>query len=297
MKENKKDFLILKTGWNEAVREVLNILDKKYSKYKNMYSVKQDIKKLLDLAYENAKIYLTEKEQELNQNEEKREEAINELKKLLNVKEVRRMESFDNSHLFGTYYVGGMVVFEDFLPKRDEYRKYKIDVNTKDDLSAMREVVYRRYYRLFMDNAKLPDLIVVDGGELQVKAVRDIIDDLNLPINIIGLKKDSHHKTSVIIDKDLNEIKIDSHSNLFLYLANIQEEVHRFAITYHRTIKNKGMLSSILEMVPGVGEERRKALLKEFSSLKKIKEASISELEKVLPHDVAVNLYNYLKTK
>ena len=258
---------------------------------------KGDIKKLLDLAYENAKIYLTEKEQELNQNEEKREEAINELKKLLNVKEVRRMESFDNSHLFGTYYVGGMVVFEDFLPKRDEYRKYKIDVNTKDDLSAMREVVYRRYYRLFMDNAKLPDLIVVDGGELQVKAVRDIIDELNLPINIIGLKKDSHHKTSVIIDKDLNEIKIDSHSNLFLYLANIQEEVHRFAITYHRTIKNKGMLSSILEMVPGVGEERRKALLKEFSSLKKIKEASISELEKVLPHDVAVNLYNYLKTK
>ena len=258
---------------------------------------KGDIKKLLDLAYENAKIYLTEKEQELNQNEEKREEAINELNKLLNVKEVRRMESFDNSHLFGTYYVGGMVVFEDFLPKRDEYRKYKIDVNTKDDLSAMREVVYRRYYRLFMDNAKLPDLIVVDGGELQVKAVRDIIDELNLPINIIGLKKDSHHKTSVIIDKDLNEIKIDSHSNLFLYLANIQEEVHRFAITYHRTIKNKGMLSSILEMVPGVGEERRKALLKEFSSLKKIKEASISELEKVLPHDVAVNLYNYLKTK
>ena len=207
------------------------------------------------------------------------------------------MESFDNSHLFGTYYVGGMVVFEDFLPKRDEYRKYKIDINTKDDLSAMREVVYRRYYRLFMENAKLPDLIVVDGGELQVKVVVDIVNDLNLDINVIGLKKDSHHKTNTIIDKNLNEIKIDSHSNLFLYLANIQEEVHRFAITYHRTIKNKGMLASILEMVPGVGEERRKALLKEFSSLKKIKEASVSELEKVLPHDIAVNLYNYLKEK
>ena len=256
---------------------------------------KGDIKKLLDLAYENAKIYLTEKEQELNQNENKRLEAIEELKKLLKVNKVSRMESFDNSHLFGTYYVGGMVVFEDFLPKRDEYRKYKIDVNTKDDLSAMKEVVYRRYYRLFMENATLPDLIVVDGGELQVKVVVDIINELNLPINVIGLKKDSHHKTSTIIDKNLNEIKIDSHSNLFLYLANIQEEVHRFAITYHRTIKNKGMLSSVLEMVPGVGEERRKALLKEFSSLKKIREASIEELEKVLPHDVAVNLYNYLK--
>ena len=256
---------------------------------------KGDLKKLLDLAEENAKIYLEEKESELNQNEEKRLEALEELKRILKVDKVNRMESFDNSHLFGTYYVGAMVVFEDFLPKKDEYRKFKIDVNNKDDLSAMKEVVYRRYYRLFMENAKLPDLIVVDGGELQVKVVRDIIDELKLPINIIGLKKDKHHKTSVIINKELEEIKIDSHSNLFLYLANIQEEVHRFAITYHRNIKNKGMLASVLEMVPGIGEKRKKELLKEFSSLKKIKEASVDELDKILPHDVAVNLYNYLK--
>ena len=256
---------------------------------------KGDIKKLLDLAKENSKIYLDERVNELNQNEEKRMTALNELKKLLNVDKVSRMESFDNSHLFGTYYVGGMVVFEDFLPKRDLYRKFKIDVNTKDDLSAMREVVYRRYYRLLMEEATLPDLIVVDGGELQVKVVKEIIDDLNLPINIIGLKKDSHHKTNTIIDKDLKEIKIGSHSNLFLYLANIQEEVHRFAISYHRTIKNKGMLSSVLEMVPGIGEGRRKSLLKEFSSLKKIKEASIDDLAKVLPKDVAEGLYNYLR--
>ena len=256
---------------------------------------KGDIKKLLDLAKENSKIYLDEKINELNQDENKRMDAIKELKKLLHVDNVSRMESFDNSHLFGTYYVGGMVVFEDFLPKRDLYRKFKIDINTKDDLSAMREVVYRRYYRLLMENARLPDLIVVDGGELQVKVVRDIIDELELPINIIGLKKDSHHKTNTIINRDLQEIEIDSHSNLFLYLANIQEEVHRFAITYHRTIKNKGMLSSILEQVSGIGEGRRKALLKEFSSLKKIKEASVEELEKILPHDVAENLYKYLK--
>ena len=256
---------------------------------------KGDIKKLLDLAEENSKIYLEEKEQELTKNEDKRMEAINDLKKLLNVEKVSRMESFDNSHLFGTYYVGGMVVFNDFLPLRDEYRKFKVDVNVKDDLSAMKEVVYRRYYRLMMENSLLPDLIVVDGGELQVKVVVDIIDELNLPINVIGLKKDNHHKTNSIIDRNLNEIKIDSHSNLFLYLANIQEEVHRYAISYHRTIKNKGMLSSILELVPGIGEGRRKALLKEFSSLKKIKEASIDELAKVLPHDVAENLYNYLK--
>ena len=286
---------------NILPKEVIvpNIIDtlllSKYLGIKVETREKGDIKKLLDLAKENSKIYLEEKEVELNNNEEKRIEAIEELKKILKVDRVSRMESFDNSHLFGTYYVGAMVVFEDFLPKRDEYRKFKVDVNTKDDLTAMREVVYRRYYRLFMENAPLPDLIVVDGGELQVKTVRDIIDELNLPINIIGLKKDKHHKTNTIIDKDLNEINIDSHSNLFLYLANIQEEVHRFAITYHRNIKNKGMLSSVLELVPGIGEGRRKALLKEFSSLKKMKEASVEELEKILPRDVAVNLYEYLK--
>lgn len=256
---------------------------------------KGDIKKLLDLACSNAKIYLEEKEQELTKNENKRMEAVDELKKILKVDKVSRIESFDNSHLFGTYYVGGMVVFDNFLPLRNEYRKFKVDVNVKDDLSAMREVVYRRYYRVMMEELPLPDLIVVDGGELQVKTVVDILDELRLPINVIGLKKNLHHKTNSIIGRNLEEIEIDSHSNLFLYLANIQEEVHRYAITYHRTIKNKGMLASILELVPGIGEERRKSLLKEFSSLKKIKEASISDLEKVLPKDVAEKLYYYLR--
>jgi len=256
---------------------------------------KGDIKKLLDLSYDNAKIYLEEREEELNRNQTSRELAIDELKKLLNADKVSRMESFDNSHLFGTYYVGGMVVFNDFLPLKDEYRKYKIDSGVKDDLSAMREVIYRRYYKVIMDNLVKPDLIVVDGGELQVKTVVDIIDELNLDINVIGLKKDDHHRTSTIINRNLEEIKIDSKSNLFLYLAKIQEEVHRYAITYHRTIKNKGMLSSILELVPGIGEKRRKELLKKFSSLKKIKEASVDELKEVLPEDVALNLYNYLK--
>ena len=300
-KEALTEYIIKFYDKNILPKEIIvpDIIDtdllSKYLNIKVETREKGDIKKLLDLAKENSKIYLEEKEEELNSNEEKRLEALNELKKLLNVDKVSRMESFDNSHLFGTYYVGAMVVFEDFLPKREEYRKFKIDINTKDDLSAMREVVYRRYYRLFMEEAKLPDLIVVDGGELQVRVVRDIIDEMNLPINIIGLKKDTHHKTNTIIDRDLNEIKFDSHSNLFLYLANIQEEVHRFAITYHRNIKNKGMLSSVLELVPGIGEGRRKALLKEFSSLKKIKEASVEELEKILPRDIAVNLYEYLK--
>ena len=256
---------------------------------------KGDIKKLLDLAKENAKIYLEERESELNRDENKRLEALEELKHILKTDKVSRMESFDNSHLFGTYYVGGMVVFKDFLPVKDEYRKFKVDVSVKDDLSAMREVIYRRYFKVLMENLEKPDLIVLDGGEMQVKVVKEIIDELNLDINIIGLKKNLHHKTSTIIDRNLNEIVIDSHSNLFLYLANIQEEVHRFAITYHRTIKNKGMLSSVLELVPGIGEARRKMLLKEYPSLKKIKEASVDELTKILPRDVAEGLLDYLK--
>ena len=279
-----------------VVPEYINYdLLSEYLKVRVSTRTKGDIKKLLDLAYENAKIHLEEKQEELNRNETSRIEAIEELKHLLKVDRVSRMESFDNSHLFGTYYVGGMVVFKDFLPLKDEYRKFKIDSGVKDDLSAMREVIYRRYYKVIMEDLEKPDLIVLDGGELQVKVVVDILNELNLDINVIGLKKDEHHRTSTIVKSNLENIKIDSKSNLFLFLANIQEEVHRYAINYHRTIKNKGMLSSILELVPGVGEKRRKELLKRFSSLKKMKEASIEELQEVLPEDVAINLHNYLR--
>ena len=282
-----KEIIVPETINEELLSNYLNV--------KVSTRTKGDIKKLLDLAGSNAKINLEEKEETLNRDLIKREEALNELKDLLKLDKVSRMESFDNSHLFGTYYVGGMVVFKDFLPMKDEYRKYKIESNVVDDLGAMREVIYRRYYKVIMENLEKPDLIVLDGGENQVKVVKEILDSLNLYIPIIGLKKNDKHKTSTIIKENLEEINIDSHSNLFLYLANIQEEVHRFAITYHRTIKNKGMLSSILEMVPGIGEARRKELLKKFSSLKKIKEASIEELSEVIPIDTAKALYEYLK--
>ena len=252
-----------------------------------------DLKKLLDLAYENAKIILEEEFKTITQNEKIRMEAVAELSSILG-SNIKRIETFDNSHLFGTYYVSGMVVFEDFLPLKNEYRKYKIDVNTKDDLKAMEEVIYRRYYRLLMEDGRFPDLIIVDGGETQVKVARNILDSLNLNINLIGLKKDHHHRTSLIVTKDLREIELDTHGHLFHFLSNIQEEVHRFAITYHRQIKNKGTLASILEMVPGIGVKRRNELLKRFSSLKKIKEANEVELAQVLPQDVAHELKEYL---
>ena len=159
----------------------------------------------------------------------------------------------------------------------------------------MREVLYRRYYKVAMDEEEAPDLIVIDGGELQINVANEILNSLNLNIPIIGLKKDDKHRTNTIIDKELNVINIDNKSNLFLFLTKIQDEVHRFAISYHRNIKSKGMLSSILDFVPGIGEKRKKELLKRFGSLKKMKEASLQELEETVNKDVANKLYQYLK--
>ncbi len=253
-----------------------------------------ELKKLVDLAKENSKVVLNEELETLKKDDNKKIEALNELKTLLGVDSVSRMESFDNSHLFGTYYVGAMVVFRDFEPLKNDYRKYKISTDVKDDLSAMREVLYRRYYRAIMDEEVLPDLIVMDGGETQVAVAKEIISSLNLSIPIIGLKKDNHHRTNIVIDSNYKILNIKSDSNLFLYLSKIQEEVHRFAITYHRNIKSKGLLSSYLDLVPGIGEKRRKELLKRFGSMKKMKEASIIELSEVVGDVVATNLYQVL---
>lgn len=257
--------------------------------------IKGDIKKLLDMAQDNARILLEEKFETLKKQDDVRFEALEELRKLLGLDKLSRIESFDNSHLFGTFYVGGMVTFIDFLPSKDNYRKFKVSTNVKDDLSAMREVLYRRYYKVLMENLEKPDVILLDGGELQVSIGKEIIDSLNLGIKVVGLKKDDRHKTSVLVNDDLKEIEINHRSNLFLFLSKIQEEVHRYAISYHRNIKSKGVVSSLLDVVEGIGEVRKRELLRKFGSLKKMKEASLSDLEEILSKDVAVRLYNYLR--
>lgn len=288
-----------KTGMLPKELHVPFELDKNLlSEYLNIkvYSPQRGkLKNLLDLAKENAKEQLDLQEETLKKDDNLRKEAISELKKLLHLSSVSRMESFDNSHLFGTFYVGGMVVFKDFLPQKSEYRKYKISTDVKDDLNAMKEVLYRRYYKVLMENLEKPDLIVMDGGKLQISVAKEIVDSLGLNIPIIGLVKDKTHKTSYIMNDRYEIINVSKDSNLFLFLTRIQEEVHRYAITYHRNIKSKGMLSSVLDVVPGIGEVRRKELLKKFGSLKKLKEASIEELSKVVSKDVAENLVTYLK--
>lgn len=275
--------------------EIDGSLLEEYLKVKVTSPKKGKLKKLLDLARDNAKEVLEAEEEMLKKNDDLRLEAIDELKELLGTDKVSRMEAFDNSHLFGTFYVGGMVVYEDFLPLKDEYRKYKISSDVKDDLGAMKEVIYRRYYKVLMENLTPPDVVVMDGGFNQVKIAVDIIRSLGLNIRVIGLVKNDKHKTSSIIDEDGMVLNVKSDSNLFLFFSKIQEEVHRFAITYHRNIKAKGALSSVLDMVPGIGEVRKKELLKKFGSLKKMKEATVEELSEVVSHDVAVILFDYLQ--
>ena len=253
------------------------------------------LKNLLNLACENATVSLTEKYENIEREETNRLQAEEELRELLSLPKLERIEAFDNSHLFGTFYVGGMVVFDHFLPNKNEYRKFKISTEVKDDLSAMKEVIYRRYFRVLMEEFVAPDLILVDGGELQITAAKEVIDELHLNIPIPGLKKNDQHKTSVLVNQDLKEIPLPKDSNLVLFLNRIQDEVHRYAISYHRNIKSKGALASLLDMAPGIGEVRKHALLKKFGSLKKMKEASLEELETVLNHDVAVKFFEYLK--
>ena len=157
---------------------------------------KGKLKSLLDLAFENAKEQMELQEETLKRDDEERKKALEELKNLLKLNSVRRMESFDNSHLFGTFYVGGMVVFDDFIPNKNLYRKYKISTEVKDDLGAMKEVLYRRYFKTLMGEVEAPDLIVMDGGQLQISVCKEILNSLGLKIPIIGLVKDKNHRTS-----------------------------------------------------------------------------------------------------
>lgn len=253
---------------------------------------KGNIKKILDMANLNAEVNSKEKIETIKKDKNIRIALMDELKTKLKINSVSQIELFDNSHLFSTYYVGGMVCYTDFLPNKKMYRKYKISLAVKDDLSAMKEVIYRRYFKCLLEDLLLPDLIIVDGGETQIKVAKEVLESLKLNIKIIGLKKDSKHRTKYIIDDNYNTIEVSN--ELFLYLTRMQDEVHRFAITYHRNIKSKGSLSSILLNVSGIGDKRRKELLKKYSSIDKIKDASIDDLSTIIPKEVAVDLQKYL---
>ena len=252
-------------------------------------------KDLINMTHLNAKINLEREIDAFIQSEKRTTEAHNRLKELLNLNSLNRIEVFDNAHLFGTYTVSGMVVFKNGKPCKNEYRKFKISIDQNDDYHTMKEVIYRRYFRLLTEQKELPDLIIVDGGIIQINACKDVLKELNLTINVVGLKKDTNHRTSSLINgNDLTEILLDNERDVFNYLTRMQDEVHRFTITYHKQIRNKGSLASVLSNIEGIGNKRQKLLLKKFGSLKKIQEADINEFKGILPDSVAIELKKYL---
>ena len=255
-------------------------------------------KKLLEMAKENAKISLMSQLEMIKNDEKRSTKASDSLRNLLKLDTLNRIDAFDNSNLFGTYTVSGLVVFKSGKPVKNEYRKYKITLDKNDDYGTMQEVIYRRYYRCLVEKQEMPDLILVDGGINQINACKGVLDKLKLNIKVCGLKKDDHHKTSSLIDGDTYEvIEIPHASDIFHLLTRIQDEVHRYTINYHKTIRNKGAIASVLNNVPGIGKSRKKALIKHYGSIKKIKEASNDELEKIIPKNVVNNLKKYLESR
>lgn len=258
-------------------------------------------KELVDLASKNAQIAISEKFQLLERQEKRTIGACEELGNAMNIATPLRIESFDNSHIFGADAVSAMVVFIDGKPSKKDYRKYKIQVAAKhDDYGAMREVVRRRYTRVLRDGLPLPDLIVIDGGKGQMEVAREILEDeLGLDIPIAGLAKDDKHQTSQLLYGSPPEIiPLKRTSEAFYLLQRIQDEVHRFAITFHRQLHEKNAITSVLDEIEGIGPKRKQQLLKQFGSVKKIREASYEELIAAnVPKKLAYTILAYFSEK
>lgn len=254
-------------------------------------------KKLFDMAYNNAKEQYDKEIRLIYNNEKLTTDANEELRNLLHLDKLHIIEAFDNSNLFGTFSVSGMVSFIDGVPSKKNYRKFKLTFDKNDDVASMKEVIYRRYFRVLKDKLVIPDLIIVDGGNNQINACKEILESLNLNIKVIGVKKDDHHSPESIVDGDTYEIiKIDKSSNVFRLLSRIDEEVHRFTINYHKEIRSKGSISSVLDNINGLGDKRKKILIKKYGSVTKMKEATTYELSEIIPLKVAEELHEYLES-
>lgn len=248
-------------------------------------------KQLVNLAIKNARVSLEQKFNLLEKSMEKTQGAIENLGKLLQIPTPVRIESFDNSNIMGTSPVSAMVVFVNGKPSKKDYRKYKIKtVVGPDDYASMREVIRRRYSRVMRDGLTPPDLIVIDGGQGQVNIAKQVIqEELGLDIPIAGLQKNDKHQTHELLFGDpLQVIELSRTSQEFFLLQRIQDEVHRFAITFHRQLRSKNSFSSQLDGIEGLGPKRKQLLMKHFKSLTKIKEATVYEIVTVgIPRAVA----------
>ncbi|MEG0474133.1 MAG: excinuclease ABC subunit UvrC [Carnobacterium sp.] len=269
-----KEILVPKEVDTEILAEILGV------------SVKVPIrgrkKDMLDLATKNSEITLNEKFNLIELDDRKTIGAVKELSAAMNLPFLSRIEAFDHSNIQGTNPVSAMVSFEDGRPDKSNYRKYKIKtVHGSNELATTEEVVRRRYERLLKENLPLPDLILMDGGKIQVNAAINILEnELGLAIPVAGMVKDDKHRTSSLIYGEKHEkIELKPTSQAFYLVQRIQDEVHRFAITFHRQLRSKNSLSSKLDQIEGVGPKTRTKILKHFKSLKKAKEASVEEIK------------------
>lgn len=245
---------------------------------------------LLEMAHKNAQLVLEEKFRLLELDDRKTVGAMNEITDALGLPNGHRVEAFDHSHLQGTDIVSAMVCFVDGRPEKNLYRKYKLkNTDHADEAASTREVIYRRYSRLLKEHENLPDLILMDGAKIQIDACIDVLQNqLGLNIPVAGMVKNEHHKTADLMTETGEKIGLNPKSEGFYLLQRIQDEVHRFAIAFHRQVHSKNSLSSRLERIKGVGPKTRTKLLRNFGSLKRLSEASVEELIGLgIPHKTA----------
>ena len=248
-------------------------------------------RKLVALAIENATINLNQKFAIVNKEMTDVEKTMEQLGKLTGC-DTHRIELYDNSHISGEYAVAGMVVYIDGQPSRKDYRMYRVH-NRNNDFANMQEVLYRRFFRAIREKTVLPDMIIVDGDASQINAAREIVTALKLDVPIFGLVKNDRHQTASLMDSDLNSIDVDRESELFFQLTRMQDEVHRFAISFHKKVRSKQMTHSQLDDIPGIGPKRKKQLLRKFSTLKKIEDASEAQLAEAVGPKQASVIYQY----
>lgn len=248
---------------------------------------------LLKQAKLNSKENLSQNKSIITKKETYTDDLSKEFKRIFN-KKINRIELFDNSHTAGKSTVGAMIVYKNYKPCKNEYRLFKLE-DSADDLSSMKEMLYRRYFRVLKDKLERPDLIIVDGGKTQIDTAKQVIAEFALDIVLVGLGKDNHHNTSYMMNSDYEIVDIKKDSNLFFFLSNMQDEVHRFAISYHKKLRSKSTYKSVLDDVEGLGPKSRVKLLRKYKSIANIKQLSIEQLQTVLNKNVAIKLYNRLR--
>lgn len=267
-----------------------------FGRYPKLYVPQRgDNVRLVELANKNAR----EEAERVTSSEERTNATWILLGKMLAIEQITRIESFDVSNISGTDIVASMVVFENGGPRKSEYKRFKLEGQAaQDDYASMRQVLKRRFAHYKAGDPgfqKPPDLLLIDGGVTHAKTAVSVLSELELSFPVFGMVKDNRHRTRALVTPEGKEIQIDNNQAIFSLIGNIQEETHRFAITYHRNLRSKRIRYSELDNIPGIGPKRKQELLRQFKSLAAIQQATLPELERLLPKDAAASVYRYFQ--